>query len=198
MSERLLALDLSTSTGWALLQRQEPQPVLLGYGIVAEGPSVKDYPWSYLERTERLAERIQQLVDAHKPDRILIEETNRSKNRYSQKMLEFIHRAVLDCLVGRGIPVHYINTSAWFSTLNLRLTDMDRKKNSLLSKARRSGESLDKKALGIRGRITRKHLSIRFVKDTYGIDLQVQEDDIADAICQGVAYYRGAPLCDGT
>lgn len=198
----ILALDLSTSIGWAVLDEKE---TVLDYGTIATAKPVLSYglyPWCYLFMADELALHILGLVDRLKPTSVIIEETNLGKSRYAQKALEFIHSAVLRTLIRthRGW-VRYVSSSAWRRALNLQLTAEDRRANGKLSKAKRRAKDmntkLDKKALGVRGRVGKKHLSVRWVNNTYNLGLKMKDDDIADAICLGVGFLRGAETCTG-
>jgi Holliday junction resolvasome RuvABC endonuclease subunit len=206
---RVLALDLSTSIGWALLtgEGMQASATLLDYGVITTAdtiPSYGDYPWSYLVFSKALAEMVGNLARTHEVDVIVIEETNLGKQRYSQKALEFIHFAVLQELGTRKLykKVRYVSSSEWRRALNLSLTREDKKLNSKLSraksKARATRTKLDKKALGIRGRINKKHVALRYVNSVYNLGLKVKDDDIADAICLGLSVFAGAETCDGT
>lgn len=202
---KILALDLSTKTGFALFEGEE----LLDYGqmkldrpILAHAYGV--YPWCYTEAADEVARTVLDLVVTHQPQLIVIEETNLGKNRYAQKTLEFIHCSVLRTLRLRsqeGLKLVYLSSSSWRKALELTLTKEDKKNNSKLSKAKAFAEAsstkLDKKTLGIRGRINKKHIALRFVNQHFNLNLKVKDNDTADAICLGLAYSRGAVPCDG-
>jgi hypothetical protein len=226
---RVLTLDLSTKTGWALLDGEPgPQstPTLLKRGVIRPELDLKDhlavagYPWGYLRCATSIVVQAMRLAEAEKAEVLVIEETNLGKNRYSQKMLEFIHCQLAalywsqyeEAEVAPGLVmttnrlpnlpnVVYLSCSAWRSTLGLQMTKEDRRNNAKLSKAKKTAElygtKLDKAALGVKGKVTRKHLAIRFVNNLFGLSLLVKDNDQADAICLGVAYLRGAPRCDG-
>lgn len=215
---KVLALDLSTKTGYALFESHfvegsqrvsEPKlvehgQVLLGQPILAYGP----YPWCFVTAAERIGAGIHELATCYLPDVFVIEETNLGRNRYSQKALEFIHFSVLKEInayfkeIGSKSIIYYISSSSWRKTLGLSLTKEDKKSNTKLSKAKSLAKSrntkLDKKALGIKGRINKKHIALRFVNHNYNLNFKVKDNDTADAICLGLAYYRNAATCDGT
>ena len=209
----MLALDLSSRTGWAFYQNGvlKERGVCAAEGQVLTSSTLK-YPWSMMQSVMDMKEKVRGLVERFGPDIVVIEETNLGKQRYSQKFLEWLHFNVVAYLhvmsTTRGWPkaenVVYISTSAWRKTLDIKLSKDDRKNNrkvkgikgdSVLSK-----ETKKKllKELGVRGKKTPKHLSCAYVKATHGIDLKVStENDIADAICIGDAYLKGAPHCNG-
>lgn len=207
---RVLGLDLSSKTGWAIVEKDEAGTRLiesglieLGKPILAHGP----YPWCYLEAAQAQAWRIAELMARSAADIVVIEETNLGKNRYAQKFLEFLHCQVLDLQddagVGTGFKdkVVYISSSAWRKALELSLNAEDKRNNNKLGKAKRQaaelGKKLNKKALGIKGRINKKHLAVRFVNERYDLNLKMKDNDIADAICLATAYLAGAERCDG-
>ena len=207
----VLALDLSTSTGWALLRQDADgaKPVVLRFGRIQVPPYEEaPYPWSFDRRSDAVAAEVAKvlhgLLSALVSDKvegdleIVIEESNLGRSRYAQKSQEFIHKAVLQQLRFMTGLVFYVSSSAWRSTLNLRLTSGDKKQNSVLRKAKKQQEKIDKKQLGIKGKITKKHLALRFVLEHHGLAFKMKDNDIADAICLGHAYLQGAPVCDGT
>lgn len=204
---RVLALDISTKTGWALFEDGK----LLDFGltrILKKIDEYGEYPWSYRNMAVFLTSLlIQKIVDTY-PDVIVIEETNGSKSRYTQKALEFLHCELL-CgidMVKSAYPgiagfnsVKYVNSSEWRKVLGLALSKEQKKANAKLSKAAReaNGQKIDKAALGIKGKITKKHLSVAYANATYNLTLKIKDNDIADAICLGTAFIKGAAVCDG-
>lgn len=206
--KRVLALDLSTKTGWAELSSAQPNSVSVeGYGrIVVPSFSTKgDYPWNYADGAGVVAEKIKDLIVTIGPEDldIAIEETNLGRSRYAQKALEFIHKETLRAieeLVPRD-RVKYISSSEWRSTLGLKLTPEDRAANKKLKEAvavaAATGSKVDKKALGVSGKVSAKHLSVRWVNETFGLDLKMKDNDAAEAICLGTALILGAKTCNG-
>ena len=198
---RVLALDISSKTGWALfIEGPGSKPVEyglleLGVGILSLG----EYPGCYLKAAHFMADKMRLLAGAKTPDVIVIEEINLGKNRYSQRFLEWTHCVTVQAL--SNYQVKYVNSSAWRKTLNLSLSKEDKKNNGKLSKATKAaeivGQKLDKKVLGIRGRIGKKHLSVRYVNEKFDLKFKMKDNDMADAICLGAAYLLGADICDG-
>lgn len=199
----VLALDISTKTGWSLIHKEEGQDeqVSIGhYGRLVAEKSVDEwgeYPFNYLKLADHMAKRICELVQEHSPDFIVIEETNKGKNRYTQKMLEFIHCKLLDRLADTKYAntVNYVNTSDWRKSLGIYMTKEDKKNNAKVNKAKRQGKS--KKELGLKGKITRKHIAVRLVNDKYGTNFKQKDNDTAEAICIGLAFCNDIPVCDG-
>lgn len=203
---KVLALDISTYTGYAVLERHENTYGLWSYGTIFNDQSVLEfgqYPYCYLSAAEAIAFKLRDVVFRLQPDAIVIEETNKAKARYTQKILEFIHCCLLKELSKTPYRdrVHYINTSDWRQSLDVYLSKEDKKNNSKLSKAKskakKEGVKLDKKSLGIRGRVNKKHVAIRTANEMFGLSLIKKDEDVADAICLGAAYINGVKLCDG-
>lgn len=177
----------------------------MDYGTIANMQRVHEYgpyPDCFMDAAKALIPPIDSVLKRFSPDIIVIEETNSSKARYSQKMLEWIHYAVVELLRKKlDHKVIYINSSGWRKTLQVGLSKEDKKKNSKLATAKRkaakNGVKLDRKALGIKGRVTKKHVAIRWANEQYGLALKVKDDDVADAICLGCSYFAGVPHCDG-
>jgi hypothetical protein len=210
---RALALDISTHAGFAVLEKSDGGPVgLLARGNVIVDLSVSDllkttgYPGAYLEMTWGMAKKFTDLVVAHVPDVVVIEEINLGRSRYTQRQLDWLHCAF--CRQHQSTqyptktpPIVYVSSSAWRNNLGLVLTKADRSNNTRLSKAKRNakqlGGSVDKSALGIKGKITAKHLSVRHANSVFGLDLIQKDNDIADAVCLGLAFFGGAKQCDG-
>lgn len=197
---KVLSFDISTKPGWAF--KEDSRLVAfdsfsLDQPIFAYG----QYPWNYDEATELIAAKLWEIVVRYQPDVIVVEETNLGKSRYAQKTLEFIHKAFLNKMRGWSGKIIYLSSSSWRQALGLQMSKEDRKNNSKLSKASKVaaeyGVKLDKKKLGIRGKITKKHIALRYVNEKYNLNLKVKQNDAADAICLCDAYEAGATVCDG-
>lgn len=195
---RVLALDISTKTGWAIVNNDSGSPVVEEYGTITSDYDMDSipYPFNYFNRAWAMANQLEQLALQKNPDLIVIEETNKGKSRYTQKTLEFLHCQLLDRLWHNfREEVKYINTSDWRDVMGVYLSNDDKKQNAKLSKGKRQGKS--KKQIGIKGKITKKHIAIRVVEAKFGIKLKQKENDIADAICLGTAACLGVSYCDG-
>jgi len=207
---RILSLDISSSTGWALLDT-ELGPSSLEHGSIVLPERARDYaehPWGYYEAALDLARLLMLRISSFRPnlDVVVVEETNGARNRFTQKFLEYCHFAFLHAFMdeyeGESLKLVYLNTSEWRKVTDTRLSKEEKNQNAKLSrhkrKAKSNGAKLDKKALGIAGKITIKHVAIRRVKELYGIDLLCKQDDDADAILLVHAYINGAKPCTGS
>ena len=206
--QRILALDLSTSrTGLALFVREEPIPKLVEYAVVEHDDVIASYgayPFSFVTALSLMADRVTARVEQLRPDIVVIEETNSSKARYTQKALEMLHCLVLQRLQRLGYTsetVKYISTGVWRKAAGIELTKEQKKQNTRLSAAKRRakmrGEKLDKAELGIVGKVTKKHIAVTAVNLKFGLTLKKKDNDIAEAILLGLAYALGAAVCNG-
>lgn len=172
---RALGLDLSSSTGFAILDKDvQGKPKLLKYGLIK--PIAKDFlveEYRYLSIAKQIGNKVRTIIDEYNPNLIYIEQSNKGKNRHSQKLIEFIHCEVLDMIKVMGLAdsVVYIDTSFWRKTLNQRLS----KDQRIHNKAVKEGK--------VRGKITPKHLSVQWVNENYNQSFKLKDNDITDAIC---------------
>lgn len=175
---KILALDLSTKTGWAVLNDEN---LLLGYGTLSRPSDARELPGEYSNLTPeytgiwkagRVAKLIAPLLVKYSPDIIVIERLPSGGFRHSKEMLYYIHFAVLSMLYLEGYQarVKYMEVSHWRSTLGLRLSKDQRQHN--------------KKVKGhvARGKITWKHLSVNMANAEYGLSLKLKDNDASDSI----------------
>lgn len=202
---RLLALDLSTHCGWALLDGVPGPavlPELLDGGCMELVRVVgAAYPWDYVEDVERQAVNLMLLAGATTPEEVVIEETNGGgrAGRYTQKLLEMLHLAVLRQIriAFPTLPVTYISSADWRRTVGIALSKEEKRNNATIGRARRAGKEAlreAKRRLGVLGKVGRKHVAVRWVEDAYNLTLAQGDNDFAEAVCLGVARLRGAPL----
>lgn len=200
---KILALDVSTNTGFAVLEDSNPV-FISASGTIRLDKTKKefgDYPLNFVYSSKSMVDRIVQEVHATEPDVVVIEETNGSRNRFVQKQLEFIHAFLIKSLYEDfGIIPIYVNTSDWRKILDIHMTNQDKKNNAKISKANRMGRKRSneiKKTLGIKGKTTKKHLAVRFVNEQFNLDLKMKNNDEAEAICLGLAYLKGVKHSNG-
>lgn len=188
---RVLALDISTKTGIALLcgNMGDSVPELVSTELVQQDQNKEPYPWNYLIRANQLADKVVSVVSGYAPDVIVIEELNSARARLTQKLLSFLHCMILQRLREQcpGVKVAYISTSAWRKVTQVALSKQDKDIN------RKINQGKSKKELGVKGKKTTKHVSVRVANEMYGKEYKTKDNDITDAILLGVAYFRGAP-----
>ena len=177
---RVLGLDMSSKTGYAFLDNEK----LSSYGLIQAFKDdslydlVEDY--KYMGAAKEIARDINNLFeDSGEPDFVCIEQTNKGRDRNSQKYLEFIHFAVLDLLKVRGMErrVRYIDTSFWRRALKISLSKEQRAHNKLVKQGK------------ARGKITPKHLAVNWANSRYNLNLLLKDNDIADAIAVATCGY---------
>jgi Holliday junction resolvasome RuvABC endonuclease subunit len=200
----ILGLDLSTRTGWCVVRDTPEGPSLIGLGCIESTYTVQRYPLDFVNIINFIADQCYSRVLETQPDIIVIEEINLSKgNRISQKMLDGIHFALLNKIFahGYGDKVKYVNTSEWRKYCGIYLTKEQRKQNQKLSSAARDAAKkhtkLDKKALGIRGKITKKHVAVEWANRTFNLDLRIGQNDEADSLGLAYAYIKGCKIFNG-
>ena len=210
MAKKLLSLDLSTSTGWALFDGRWK---LETFGIFIEKPksykaeikTYLDYPMAYpnnfIDCATRVASQVDDLIEKHKPDAIVIEETNRGRQRFSQKLLEFIHFTTIGVLTKREIKPLYLTQKCWRDSVGAYATKEEKSWNAKVGRLKKKARAEGKvnavgalKPVKIDGEIamrkSTKHFSLRVVKELYGIELGIKENDQADAILLGTAAWN--------
>jgi hypothetical protein len=202
---KVMGLDISTKPGWSFLEDDR----LVSFGNYALEKTIHEYgeyPWNYALAANEMSWMLFNKVLEIGPDVVIIEETNLGKSRYAQKILEFTHHCLLVKLRGwleekPDRKAIYLSSSAWRQALGLQMSKEDKRNNAKLSKAKKiaaeHGVKLDKKALGVKGKINKKHLALRYVNETFELNLKVKDNDAADAICLAAAYFKGATPCDG-
>jgi hypothetical protein len=200
---RVLALDVSSKTGWAYLENGR----LVDHGTEFPNKKTGDfgaYPMNYVRLAEHLTDLVaQRVLDRFAPSgsgvHVVIEETNASKQNYSQKILEYLHFCLNKRLHDYGLPVAYVRSGEWRRAVGAIQNTEERKLNAKIRHIKqKTGSKLAKIDGKVVGRRTRKHYALRAVQEMFGIHLPRKAEDAADAICLGVAYLKGVPLCDGT
>lgn len=208
MAYRLLSLRVSTKISFSVLDIEETEDKIVTNIDLTESGLQKmpellntcgEYSWDFLQASKRMSKVLATLVSRIKPRVVVVEE--KKDRRYFQKLLEFLHSALLTHiqLDTEAPAVFYLSTSEWRSHLGIRLSKEDKKANQKLSKAKKASidGKIDRKALGIRGKITPKHLAVKYANEKFGLQLKIKDNDIADAVCLGNAFALGARPCSG-
>lgn len=188
-----IALDISTKTGIAFFKENEYEfstvtdemdtPFSVKYPGGKSHPedllkTVQDTVNEIIEKISKNGKDIYKLAESI--DFIGIEQTNLGKDRYKQKLLEWIHYALIQRVknLNSELAVLYIDTSEWRKILGLNLTKEIRAINR---KTKRKKE---------RGKITLKHLSVNYVNEQLGTDFRMKDEDECEAICIGFAFLK--------
>ena len=193
----VLALDISTKTGWALFKDKhllvkygQEEVTVVDYNFRIDKKSHPEksplYPKNFVDSSNEMADKIFALIKELKPDIIVIENTTKSKNRHSQRWLEWCHKTIIEKLIENKRVFQYIDVSEWRSRLNIKLSKEDKKNNIKVNKAKKLGKS--KKEMNVKGKIKSKHISVRYCNQQYNLNFKLKDNNIADAICVGSAY----------
>ena len=156
----LLSLDLSTkSSGWAVFDGEQ----LMDHGCYTSAST------DMIKRIHIMIDGIQSLLDKYTDiDTIVVEEVRPEGgygvgNQKTHKALMWLQAAIAFMVHDffSKIEIEYIYPSSWRATCGIK-----------------NGRGIVRSTL--------KEADIAFVKDKYGLDVN---DDIADAICIGLAQY---------
>lgn len=176
---RILALDLSTKTGWSCFDdgKLVDSGTLFKVEIrdfnVNKHPNLSShYPRNIADAAKEVAAHVAHLVVDVAPDIVIVENSVRGRNRHTQRFIEWMH---LYTLLALDFNVKYMDPSEWRKIVDLRLSKADKDNNKAVKKKEK------------RGKITRKHLSVRFSNEKFGKSLKIKDNDEADAICLGYA-----------
>jgi hypothetical protein len=145
--------------------------LILGKDYMAE-----KHPYDFLEYVDAYVEELFCYLKDYEFDMVLLEQTNNGRNRWTQKLLEWVHYIMCSKLTQSKIPVKYLDTSEWRNLLGAKLSKSDKKINRFKTRHKE------------RGKITSKHVAIQYAQDKYGLELKLRDNNIADAICLGSAY----------
>lgn len=171
----VIGLDLSTKAGYAIVNNGN----LADFGLIKAKDkkvySIEDF--NMILKSKDISDGVYKILASYLPDSVFVEQTNSGRFRSSQKQLEFIHFAFLNsCIEELGIPdkIKYIDTSRWRSVVGIKLSKEQKKHNKLV------------KNKFAKGKITPKHLAVKWVNEKFNLNLKLKDNDIADAIC--IAY----------
>lgn len=192
---RILALDISTKTGYACVSMGKNAFQLIDAGTLEKKPNLYEkvykHPVDYAFWSNSCAIEILHLIEKWQPNHIVIEQTSKgSKNALSQKIIEFIHCRLADYFVNHDYPRTYYLTEEWRRICNCKMTDSEKKQNAEVRKQRKKGKKVckneDEKRIGIVGK---KHVNVRRANEVYGLNLLLKDEDRADALLLAHAYY---------
>ena len=197
IEERVLALDMSTKTGWAVFISNDKGCGLECYGQIKQIPQIDgQYPDNFVEWAHACFNEIVKLIDTHAPDVLVIEETaSGSKSIFSQKILEWIHYLVAKLIKESNIKATYLMTEQWRRETGCLMSKEESKHNKEVRKYKdKNSTSIAYDENGKRiGRITRKHVNIRRANEVFGkflkTPLRKKDEDAADSLLLGFCYH---------
>lgn len=195
--ERVLALDISTKTGWTLLVSGPKDYKLEAYGKVDQVKCPEaPYPVSFVNWAYMCYQHIVNLIDQYCPDVLVIEETaGGSKSSHSQKILEFIHFLVAKLIKETGIKAIYFMTGEWRVETGCQMSKAEKDHNKEVRKYKKAnGTNMAYDKNGKRtGIIGRKHVNIRRANEVFGkfldTPLRRKDEDTADSLLLAYCYH---------
>lgn len=198
MIERILALDISSKTGWAFYESGNKDFKLIGYGRINKtSEPLEPYPGSYVTWAYQCFGKINELFEQYAPTVLVIEETSGgSKSGMSQKILEYIHFLLARYIKETGIKSVYYQTETWRRHVGCLMTKEEKVRNKYIKDFKKANPDIriakNKEGKGI-GKITRKHVNVRRANEMLGQFLTKPlikaEEDIADGLLLGLAYH---------
>lgn len=200
----ILAIDLSTKPGVAIFKDDK----LVHASTCFNDKTVEDfgiYPINYVKFTEytilRLFDYIKDLgYKLHSFDNIVIEETTASKQNYSQKRLEFLHYELLTNLNYLASKIVYIRDGTWKKVNEVIRSKEEKAINYKIKKLKqKTGKKVirrDEEGNALR-KVSRHDVYIRRCNDIFGTNFGRKEEDAAAASLLGLAFIKGAPVCNG-
>jgi len=195
--ERILTLDVSSKTGYALMISNGPDLTLEEYGTL---PQIHEplgwYPSNYVCWAYEVFGAIKELIDRFKPEVLVIEETVAgSKSVYSQKFLEWCQFLLAQYIKDTGIKSSYLLTGAWRSEVSAKMTKEESKHNKMVKEYKEKNNSkyaYDTKGKRI-GKLTKKHINVRRANEVFGkflkTPLRKKDEDTADSLLLGYCYH---------
>lgn len=197
IEERVLALDISTKTGWASMVSGPTGILLEAYGTIPQIHTPEGlYPASFVEWAYKCFGEVEKLIDQFAPDVLVIEETVAgSKGVYTQKILEFIHFLLAKFIKESSIKAIYLLTGEWRSQVGCKMTKEESKHNKAVKKYKEEKQAkIAYNESGKRiGKLTKKHINIRRANEVFGQflkePLRKKDEDTADSLLLGYCYH---------
>jgi hypothetical protein len=196
--ERILSLDMSSKTGYALLVSDGPDIRLESFGQIPQihEPTEFPYPESFIDWAYQCYGKILEIIKQTAPTVLVIEETSAgSKGVYTQKILEWIHFLVAKFIKETKIKAVYIMSEQWRREVGCKMSKEESKHNKQVrdyKKKNKTKIAYDENGKRI-GRLTRKHVNIRRANEVFGKffdePLKKKHEDLCDALLLGYAYY---------
>lgn len=181
---KILALDLSTQTGWALFSEGLYHTSGTLDKVVIEDFNVNNYPNKSDKYPQNIINAINiiitqienKILELKGVDLIIIEQSTKGRNRHTQKFIEWMHLLIYLFITKRGLPIKYTDVSEWRRITKLKLTKEDKENNKKVSQGKK------------RGRINKKHLSTRLVNQIFNLNKILKDNNECDAILLGASY----------
>ena len=197
MEERVLAIDMSTKTGWAFMLSGDVDYTLIASGQIAPiHEPFGAYPGNYVLWAYQVFDSVLQIIEQFTPEVLVIEETVAgSKSVYSQKILEFCHFLLGRFIKETGIRSRYFLTGEWRSVVGCVMTKEEKLRNKEVKayKAKTGAKLARDKNNKVIGKVGKKNVNVRRANELFGQFLEKplikKDEDRADALLLGAAYH---------
>lgn len=196
-NRKVLSVDLSSKTGYALLEILPDDSILrIESGTLKKTNLNPDllYPENYLMWAIDTWVQIRRTIEKFNPDFISVEETTikmTGSNNFSQKFLEWTHKYLAEYLTQEFKGQYsYFKTDQWRVIVGCNtMTAEDKLKNKMVRDYKKSGSKFAYDSDGKRiSLVNKKKLNLRKANEVFGLNLIMKEIDEADALCLGLAY----------
>lgn len=196
IEERVLSLDISSKTGWALLiSNNDCKPESFGQIKPIHEPEGQ-YPETYVDWAYQCYYAIMEIIDRTAPNILVIEETSKgSKNAMSQKILEYIHFLLAKFIKETKIKSIYIMSEQWRRETGCKMSKEEKIHNKQIKEYKKKNNTkiaYNEKGKRV-GKLTRKHINIRRANEVFGKyfskPLVKKDEDTADSLLLGFAYH---------
>jgi hypothetical protein len=153
----------------------------------------REHPSDFLIYVEDYIDKLVNEIDSRHwfigLDVMLLEQTNKGRDRWRQKLLEWLHHELCRRFSDKApFKIKYIDTMTWRKILGIKVSRIDKKENKKIreynKKAKISGETQ------IQGITKDKDVAIEFCKNTFNLSMKKKDHNIADTICIGFAYIK--------
>lgn len=196
-TERVLSLDVSTKTGYCLGVSSNNGLILEAYGTLDKihCPEEEAYPGSYVTWAYKCFALIEELIERLSPDLLIIEEVTKSKNAFSQKILDWIHFLLAKFIQETGIKNIFFQTGEWRREVGSYMNDAEKTRNKEVKEyKKKNGTKLARDINNkVIGKITKKHVTVRLVNEVFKNQLDkpliIKQEDTADGIALMYCYH---------
>jgi hypothetical protein len=195
---KILAFDLSSHTGWAVIDGSE----LLGSGhfdvtisdwkndISKTEQFPPQFPKNFAVAVRDIVNECEEILNVWKPDLVVTEFIEGSSRRFSQMFLDWLHFEFYSKMTELNQPYKYILNSDWRNHCGCWISQHPdlKKYNAKVGRAKRaakptkSGAKVAKIDGKVVSRVNGKKLSIMLASKHFNLD--IKSDDEADAINQ--------------
>ena len=200
---RWLSLDPSSYTGYAIFNDSE----LVRYGMIEikikdyttdvrkYSDLPKTYPDNLMNAAQEMAAAVRKIIETENIEFVVLEHSEPSKRRFSQKYLEWLHFCLITEFKQLQVRYQYLLNSDWRKVVKCYLSQWPeyRQHNALVAKTKRSSKptASGAKVAKIDGKIVspidRKKLSVIIANKFFNLSLPLTQDDLGDAINLGRA-----------